>query len=226
MIEAFPLNWPAGWKRTPEGARAFGRFSKTVTRQSSYVHSDGTRNSWKAKDSLTIAEAVLRVRAELQRMGVQDDDLVISSNLKLRLDGFPRSGQGEPDDPGIAVYWRDTNVDGWPMRCMAVDRYQRVADNIAAVAATLDAMRAIERHGGAEILNRAFTGFAALEAPGASREHWSATLGVASTATRADIDAAWHRLRGRLHPDRHGGDESEFKRVSAAYKAACLEVSG
>ena len=38
---------------------------------------------------------------------------------------------------------------------MAIDAYTRTADNLAAVAATLEAMRAIERHGGAQILERA-----------------------------------------------------------------------
>jgi hypothetical protein len=41
----------------------------------------------------------------------------------------------------------------------------RAADNLAAIAATLEAMRAIDRHGGATILNRAFTGFTALPPP-------------------------------------------------------------
>ncbi|KVD37855.1 hypothetical protein WJ41_22830 [Burkholderia ubonensis] len=62
---------------------------------------------------------------------------------------------------GVAVYW-ETRAGA--RRVMAIDQYTRVADNLAAVAATLDAMRAIERHGGARILERAFTGFAALAA--------------------------------------------------------------
>ena len=51
-------------------------------------------------------EAVRRVRDELRRLGASDDDCVISSDLKLRLDGLPRSDQGQPRDPGVAVYWR------------------------------------------------------------------------------------------------------------------------
>src|SRR5690606_2593615 len=145
--------WPAGWKRTPAHQRTRAKFGKKG--QSSY-------GSWQTKNALTIAQALDRVRGELQRMGIRDDDLVVSTNLQLRLDGFPRSGQPEPQDPGGAVYWNEPRQRGNPPRCMAIDRYDRVADNLAAVAATLEAMRAIERHGGAEILERAFTGFTAL----------------------------------------------------------------
>ncbi|MGN6383698.1 MAG: J domain-containing protein [Dyella sp.] len=199
-IPAFPLQWPAGWKRTPLSSRTRARFSQS-------------------NSDLTVAQATRRVIGELRRMGVHDYDLIISSNLELRLDGLPRSGQRDPEDPGVAVYWRDNTQDGWPMRCMAVDRYDRVADNLAAVAATLDAMRAIERHGGAEVLNRAFTGFTALPGAGGT-EHWSDVLGVDERATREEIDAAYRRLRSLHHPDR-GGDADEFHRITKAYEEAC-----
>ncbi len=104
------------------------------------------------------------------------------------------------------------------MRCMAVDRYDRVADNLAAIAATLDAMRAIERHGGAEILNRAFTGFAALPDAGGG-EHWSVVLEVERDATREQIETAYRRLRSQHHPDR-GGDAEQFHRITKAYEEA------
>jgi hypothetical protein len=60
---------------------------------------------------------------------------------------------------------------------MAIDQYDRVEHNLAAIAATLDAMRAIKRHGGAEILDRAFTGFTALPAPMAGGKPWRQVLG-------------------------------------------------
>jgi hypothetical protein len=215
-IPAFPLQWPAGWKRTPAHLRTRARFGKQQTRYSSHVQPDGSRNSYKLKAEVTIADGVSRIRAELARMGVSDDDLVISTDLQLRLDGLPRSGQREPDDPGVAVYWLDTSLSGHP-RCMAIDRYDRVADNLAAVAATLDAMRAIERHGGAEILERAFTGFTALGHDG-SRKWWD-VLGVPSDAKAADVEAAYRRRRAATHPDR-GGDATEFAAVQKAWEEA------
>ena len=48
-----------------------------------------------------------RVMDELGRMGLGRDDVVISTNVETRLDGFPRSDRTEPADPGVAVYWQE-----------------------------------------------------------------------------------------------------------------------
>lgn len=207
-IPSFPLSWPVGWKRTPPASRDRARF-----RKASRARPEG---GWQPQRDLTIAEAVERVSAELQRMGIHEDDLVISTNLELRLNGLPRSNQREPADPGVAVYWTDRYFRNEPPRCMAIDRYDRVADNLAAVAATLDAMRAIERHGGAAILERAFSGFAALPAP--SAESWRDVLDP------ADPEGSYRRLRSQHHPDRAGGDSAAFQRVQRAYDAFRMEV--
>lgn len=194
-IPAFPLTWTDGWGRL----KSYQRKRATFTRN---------------KRELTISDAVTRVREELGRMAIRDDDLVVSTNLELRMDGWPKSGQREPSDPGAAVYWRDKAKN---TRCMAIDRYDRVADNLAAIAATLDAMRAIERHGGAEILNRAFTGFTAIEHE--ARQHWSEVLGVPRNACREEIDTAHRRLRSQHHPDK-GGSPEQFQRIQQAYAEA------
>lgn len=210
-VPAYPLAWPTGWKRTPAAARAYGRFGKQ-TRQ--YMGSGEGSYSYTCKGEISIADAVTRIRCELQRMGVRDDDLVISTNLQLRLDGFPKSSQRQPEDPGVAVYWQD----GSETRCMAIDRYEKIEHNLAAVAATLDAMRAIERHGGAEILNRAFAGFAALAGP-ADPEWWE-VLEVDEQARGMGITGNYRVLRSKHHPDR-GGDPEHFSRIQRAYDRAC-----
>lgn len=43
------------------------------------------------------------------------------------------------------------------------------------------------------------------------------TLGVASTATEAEIKSAFRRLAKTAHPDMHGGDRAVFERLNAAY---------
>lgn len=202
-ISASPLSWPVGWARTAPAARKAARFGTTTKKRY-----DG---SWDNGRKLTIAEAAKRVRAELQRMGIHDEDLVISTNLELRLDGMPRSNQREPADPGVAVYWQDRYDRTQPPKCMAIDRYDRVADNLAAVAATLEAMRAIERHGGAAILERAFAGFTALPAPAAPS--WREVLDP------ADPEGSYRRLRSQHHPDRAGGDADQFQHVQQAWDA-------
>src|SRR5512141_1568236 len=141
-------------------------------------------------------------------MGIRDDDIVISTNLVLRLDGGPRSGRGEPADPGVAVYWQRKGES----RCIAIDQYTKVTGNLAAIAATLEAMRAIERHGGAAILDRAFTGFVALSGP----RPWWEVLCCSQDADRGRIEDAYRQERSKAHPDR-GGSSERFNEVQAAY---------
>ncbi len=164
---------------------------------------------------VTLSEAIERVLAELLRMGIDRQDVVISTNVRTRLDGLPRSGEPEPDDPGAAVYWAESFG---ARRVMSVDAYDRVADNLAAIAATLDAMRAIERHGGAQILERAFTGFTALPSPDAPRQWWE-VLGTARTATLEEVRAAYRRAAGVAHPDR-GGSDDRMAAVNRAWQQA------
>jgi hypothetical protein len=154
-------------------------------------------------------------------MGIGRDDVLISTNLKLRLDGLPRGDQGEPADPGVAVYWQPRQ--GKQMRCMAIDSYDRTADNLAAIAATLEAMRAIERHGGATILDRAFLGFAAL--PATASKPWREVLGITMQApTLAHIEDRFRDLVKIHHPDR-GGDREKFEEIMRARDAARLDLA-
>lgn len=209
-VQAYPLQWPPGWRRMSSQQRTRAKFSKGERR-----YGEGG-SSWLSTKTLSVTDGVDRVLGELGRMGIRRDDIVISSNVPTRLDGLPRGDARVPDDPGVAVYWRKGKL----TRCMAVDRYDRVADNLAAIAATLEAMRAIERHGGAEILDRAFTGFTALPAP----EQWFTILGVKATATRDEIEQAFRRLAMIHHPDRPGGDAVAMSRLNDA-RARGLELA-
>ena len=193
----YPLQWPEGWKRTP----SYQRKTATFSRQGK---------------ALTVFDGVQRVLDELQRLGVHQDDVIVSTNLQTRLDGLPRSNQARPGDPGVCVYWKPAKS---PMRCMAVDRYDEVQDNLAAVAATLEAMRSIERHGGAAILDRAFTGFAALPAPVGGKRDWWTVLELPSTASQAEIRDAFNRLAREHHPDRGGSDERMAEIIRARDEA-------
>lgn len=191
-IEAYPLQWPVGWRRAQS-------------------RKDAAFKSYRR--DLSIADGVGRVLHELESLGIYSrDNIVISTNVKLRLDGLPRSDGPQPSDPGAAVYWltRGSKVP----KCMAIDRYTTVADNLAAIAATLSAMRAIERHGGAEILDRAFAGFAQLPAP----EQPFQVLGVGANASKEEVERAYRLLASEHHPDK-GGDEQQMARINAARDA-------
>lgn len=206
-MNAFPLSWPAGWPRAPQRKAAdFGRRDHSTT--------------WRSKKRLEVADGVNRVLTELDRLSVDRQDVIISTNVRTRLDGLPRSGEAEPKDPGAAVYWQDSKGHN---RVMAIDRYQRVADNLAAIAATLEALRAIERHGGGQILERAFTGFEALPNPEAKRT-WQEVLGVdIANPTIESVRDKYIRLRSQHHPDK-GGDPVVFDQVEKAYAEARQEL--
>ena len=195
----YPLTWPNGWRRATHRIRAKFRKGNLGARE------------------VSIAEGTARVLEQLTRMGVNENDVLISTNVKVRLDGLPRSDQAEPKDPGAAVYWEQGG--GKPPKVMALDQYDRTADNLAAIAATLEAMRAIERHGGAVILERAFLGFDALPSP----NDWRHVLGFDQTPTREAAKERYLELAKKRHPDA-GGSETAMKELNAAWDSAQREL--
>jgi hypothetical protein len=214
-VSSFPLCWPAGWKRTPARDRANGRFNKKEWRASSTPGGHRYRQT----KAVSVADSVKRVLEELSKFGALSDRIIISTNIEPRLDGLPRSGQ-EPDDPGVAVYW--STAKNPKQKCMGIDRYYCVADNIAAVAATLEAMRAIERHGGAEILERAFLGFQSLPPPIATGRPWQDVLweGLGPAhITREMAEDRYRALAQKYHPDR-GGESSQMAELNDAIRQA------
>lgn len=202
IISAYPLEWPSAWRRTAH--RRDGMFGMRRRTQ------EGTNHFM---EKVPIRNGVERIQEQLDSMGVNDNDVVISTNVALRLDGLPRSDQGNPADPGAAVYWRS----GKKTNCMASDQYARLADNLAAIAVTLYAMRLIKRHGGSEILDRAFIGFKMLPQP----KQWWQVLGLKTDApTAAEIRAAHISLAKQFHPDLNGansgGDDWRMARINQA----------
>jgi hypothetical protein len=195
----WPLTWPPGWRRTSPGARTDARFSQ------------GDRR-------LDLRDGTRRVISELGIFGVPEGRILISSNHALKRDGVPYSNQPALDaDPGVAVYWKRNGTE----QCMAIDRYKRLPDNLAAIAATVYAMRAIERHGGAEIIDRAFTGFAALAAP----LQWFQVLEVPANANLYDIEQAYRRLASKHHPDKTKDDGEAMALINRARDQAMEQFS-
>lgn len=205
--QAYPLQWPAGKPRTPYGKRERGRFSKRVTRT---FGSGESASSYQTKGDISVAEAVRRLQGELDRLGARLP--VVSSNLELRLDGLPRSGQRKPDDPGVAIYFQ---LKGKPI-VLACDHYDTVEANIAAVAAHIDAMRAMERHGVGS-LEQMFAGFMALP-PAMSPDDWRDPLG--NPRTLAEAEANYRERMKYAHPDVEGGNEIVAAKLNAAIAKA------
>lgn len=194
MTQTHPLSWPHGWPRTTSYERRRASFGKTQT----------SGSGWKSKAQLSIADGLRRLMEELDRLGVEDGSVVVSTNLKLRVDGLPRSDQGEPSDNGVAVYFRLLGKD----QVLACDKWDRAADNIAAIAAHIDAIRRQERYG-VGTMAQAFAGYAALpHMPAeAQKRSWFVVLGVAPDAPLSECEAAYKRAAKDAHPDFGGSSE-------------------
>jgi hypothetical protein len=157
-ITAYPLQWPVGWERTK---RATGsRFGKP-----------------------SMEKAATEVFKQLRMMGVGNYNVIISTNVKARNDGVPYSNLKQPDDRGVAVYFKRKGKD----HVFAADGYNRVEDNLWAIAKSLEALRAIERYGVAQVMDRAFRGFAALPEKASSRL-WFDVLGCAEDSSVATVE--------------------------------------
>ncbi|WP_126975550.1 J domain-containing protein [Frigidibacter oleivorans] len=120
-------------------------------------------------------------------------DMVITSNAAL--------GRQRPADPGIAVWF---TWDG-ELRCIAVDRYAKIEDNLQAVHHVIEARRTELRHAGIEMARASFRGFAAaLPPPADATPAWWTVLGVSAGATSDEIQEAW-RAKVRVTPEADRG---------------------
>lgn len=196
--QAYPLQWPGGWKRTNPAHRESARFR---TRQ---------------RSQLTTAEAIERLELELSRLGATLP--VLSSNITLTLRGTPRSGE-TPQDPGIALYFTLKSK----RLVLACDKWTAAADNIAAIAAHIDTLRGQQRWG-VGTAEQAFAGYVALPSP--DQINWRSILGI-PTDTEVNllmVEARYRELAFKHHPER-GGSEEQMIQINRARDEARRELS-
>lgn len=201
-VDRFPLAWPSGWPRTAATARRAAKFNKKV---------DNGR--WPETKQLSVADATDRLQRELDLLRARY--VTLSTNIELRLDGLPRSGQRDPGDPGAAVYFQ---LKAKPI-ALACDRWDRVADNIGALAKHIEALRGIDRWG-VGTADQAFAGYQALPAP----DPWWTVLGVDRAAPWPDVERAYRLVAKHAHPDT-GGNRADWDRLQAALETARAERS-
>jgi hypothetical protein len=184
---AFPLQWPEGWKRTASMAR----------RRSNY--------------KVTPERATNEMLHSLQLLGADRRTIILSTNIPVRQDGLPYANHRAPEDPGVAVYW---NTKALGERVIACDKWDQVHANIRAIGLAVDGLRAMDRAGATQILERAFSAFGALPAATAApvaRPWWEvfdvpqALLGSLSLGM---IEARYRELAAKAHPDRGGSQEA------------------
>lgn len=210
-VQSYPLAWPDGWKRTPDFSRA-------------QFHPFGSRTY-----PLAFDRARRGLREELQRLGAIS--ITLSTNVPLRQDGEPHSGAAgrRMDDPGVAIYFM---LKGKPF-VMAQDRYRDVAANMRSLALAVEGMRQLERHGGGTMMERAFSGFAALPPPEGvkpRRPWWEVLRYPVDPAERellsaGEVEARFRTLAKKLHPD-VGGSTEAFSELEQAKADAIAELTG
>ena len=119
-----------------------------------------------------MSDATSRLIRECRLLGAAN--VIVSTNVAVRRDGLPYARQRTPEDPGAAVYFKlDSAPEGLVLAC---DRWLRVEDNIAAVAAHIGALRGIDRWGVGSV-RQAFAGYKRLSAGDAPTPWWE-VLGI------------------------------------------------
>lgn len=193
MSKAFPLRWPPNWKRTPKDRRT-------------------ANYSWKGTPDKYRRELLDEIRR------LNGREVIVSTNVELRQDGSFYASAPIPGDPGVAVYF----VRGEKKLCFACDKYSRVEWNAHAIGLTIAAMRQIERCGASDMLDRAFTGFAALPQNAGTRP-WREVFGISAEVINVNIEDRYRDLARKLHPDA-GGSEAQMQELNVARDQARAEL--
>lgn len=186
MPSSYPLEWPPGWPRTKfRRSASFGKYVQ--------------EGKYKEYRPIGIADANGRLMVELDRLSAGGTTL--STNLEPRLDGLPRANQSAPGDSGACLYFRMKGKD----YCMPCDKWDRVADNIAAIAKHIEALRGQERWGVGD-LSRAFAGYQALPAPDGGPPNdvpdWAVALGFTTDELMLHVyEDRFKDLARKHHPD-------------------------
>lgn len=204
MIDAYPLQWPAGKPRTPRHKVERSRFEP------------GSRPT-----------EVRNITEEIRRLGGRN--VVVSTNLRLKADGTPYARDRAPDDVGVAVYF-DLNGP----KCFACDRWRTIEENLRAIFKSIEAIRGLERWGSKDFVDAAFTGFTALPSPTAKRHWsevlgpipprfgWK---GVGHAHSREQIEIAYRARAKECHPDAPGGSHDAMAELNRAKEEALKEIA-
>ena len=205
-VERYPLAWPFSQPRTNPLARKAAPFGKA-------------RANGYGRQPLSIADARQRLEHEVEL--ASGKGLVISSNLVLNRDGSVRSNQREPVDPGVAVYFL---LDGRPV-VLPCDRWDRAADNIAAVAKHIESLRGQDRWGVGS-LAQAFAGYVALPPPSSGEKPARPWREVMECDECGDINHPDDlSVRYRSLAKRFSGDEDALRELNIARDEARDELN-
>lgn len=156
-----------------------------------------------------LAGALTNVQKSLEAFGRDSgkpaSNIILSSNVTL--------GVSAPADPGVAAWF----IWDGEQRCIAVDRYPKVQDNLQAIHHIVEARRTEMRHGGLHIIRQTFKGFVALPAPAGARGGRE-VLGFRGQerVLAVDVERAYRSLAVARHPDKPGGSAKAMAELNQA----------
>ncbi len=192
-VTKHPLSWPVGQQRTKPDDRDYGsRFGQ----------------GWSVPN--TFNDLLL----EMDRLGASE--YLVSTNVKRGKLGAPLGDQKNPQDPGVAVWFKRRGKD----YVLACDKFYYVHHNLRALVLIIESLRRLERYGTEGILEQAFYGFQDNMLPVAVEETWWQVLGLdPEHCTFDDVTATFKQMAKENHPDL-GGSDWQMSRINVAYAKA------
>lgn len=169
------------------------------------------RETSRMKSSLSAS--LDNLRKEVSLLGGKE--LILSSNYTL--------GNERPKDCGVVAYFT-RDGDSVAIPC---DRWRTIAENVQAIAKTIEALRGIERWGAKHMVKAAFRGFAALPERASGKTCWQ-ILGIVASGsqqTRDNIEAAYRAKAKECHPDA-GGTHEQMSELNEARLQALQSITG
>lgn len=205
-ITRYPICWPNNVPRTAPGKRNYPAFNeRTVT----------------AATGLVLAEIN---RLNKRHWSYDDENVIISTNMRLNQEGLPAGNQSEPSDTGVAVFFTlrfFRNGREFTRPCvLTCDRWNKVGYNLTAIAKDIEAQRARERWGCTSV-EQAFQGYLAIPEKCSGKSWWE-VLGIPSNANAHQVKDEYQSLAKKYHPDK-GGVHEEWVEVQEAYDQAMAQ---
>lgn len=175
-------------------------------------HIEKTKNRKKSQfKSKSASFASIELVKQLRLMGAKN--CVITSNMILTKDKSRfMSMQPNIEDTGVSVFFELKGQS----KVMQIDLYDKVEDNMWAIYKSVEALRGLNRWGGAQIMDGMFTGFNALPSPDQVTNNSIAYFSDCHSKEQAR--ERYLRLAKELHPDLHPESAEEFKEMKRQYE--------
>jgi|SRR5215813_3816952 len=172
--KAYPLQWPAGWPKTPVEQR--------------------DRSAFKTE----LSTALNNLKREILRLGGRN--VLLSSNYTLGNENPKDTGVCAYFE---WCEHPNRHPQSWQPMAIPCDRWNRIEANVQAIALTVEAMRGMERWGAKHMIAAMFTGFKALP-PAMNGQEWYTILELDGDETVEEIKTRYRNLVKIHHPDNGG----------------------